>query len=87
MGMDRQITKTLARLIDNGADTEKKITALSIQDILSLPGITVAEIHVITELQDAIKKHKVISYISGGTDETKEEIKETNYGGTENDEY
>ena len=83
MGMDRQITKTLARLIDNGADTEKKISALTIQDILSLPGITVAEIHVITELQDAIKKHRVVSLLSGG----KDEIKETNYGGTENGEY
>ena len=61
--------KTLNKLIDNGINTEKKITALDLQKILAVPGITVPEIHIITELQNAIKGRKVITYLSDGTDE------------------
>jgi hypothetical protein len=61
--------KTLNKLIDNHLDTEKKITAMDLTQILAVPGITVPEIHIITELQSAIKARKVIAYLSEGTDE------------------
>jgi hypothetical protein len=85
--MDKQKLRTLTRLVDNGADTERKITGLTIQEILSLPGITVAEIHLITDLQDAIRRHKVVSFLSNGIDETKVKDSEPINGGNENDEY
>lgn len=84
MAIDRQKQRTLLRLTNFGADTEKKITALSVTDILSIPGVTVTEIHTITELQDAIKGHRVIRYLSGGTDvKPKEAIKEEDDHGQE----
>ncbi len=73
MGMDKQTVRTLNRQIDMKVDTEKKLTALTIQDILSMQGVTVSEIHIITELQDAVKKHKVISYLGQGTDDLSKE--------------
>lgn len=69
MPVEKTKLKTLNKLIDNGINTEKKITALDLQKILAVPGITVPEIHIITELQNAIKGRKVITYLSDGTDE------------------
>lgn len=69
MPVEKTKLKTLNKLIDNGINTEKKITALNLQKILAVPGITVPEIHIITELQNAIKGRKVITYLSDGKDE------------------
>lgn len=69
MPVEKTKLKTLNKLIDNGINTEKKITALDLQKILAVPGITVPEIHIITELQNAIKGRKVITYLSDGIDE------------------
>lgn len=69
MPVEKTKLKTLNKLIDNGINTEKKITALDLQKILAVPGITVPEIHIITELQNAIKGRKVITYLSDGKDE------------------
>lgn len=69
MPVEKTKLKTLNKLIDNGINTEKKITALDLQKILAVPGITVPEIHIITELQNAIKGRKVITHLSDGTDE------------------
>ena len=69
MPVEKTKLKTLNKLIDNGINTEKKITALDLQKILAVPGITVPEIHIITELQNAIKGRKVITYLSDGSDE------------------
>ena len=88
MGMDKQTVRTLNRLIDMKVDTEKKLTALTIQDILSMQGVTVSEIHIITELQDAVKKHKVISYLGHGTDDLpREKEKEDESYGQEGEDY
>lgn len=69
MPVEKTKLRTLNKLIDNGINTEKKITALDLPKILAVPGITVPEIHIITELQNAIKGRKVITYLSDGTDE------------------
>lgn len=69
MPVEKTKLKTLNKLIDNGINTEKKITGLDLQKILAVPGITVPEIHIITELQNAIKGRKVIAYLSDGKDE------------------
>ena len=68
MPMEKNRLKTLNKLIDNGFDTEKKITGLDLQGMLAIPGITVPEIQIITQLQDAIKTRKVIEYLSNAKD-------------------
>lgn len=73
MPMEKQKLNTLNKLIDSGANTEKKITAMGIQEIIAVPKITVPEIHIITELQNAIKSKSVIAYLSSGNDEIEDE--------------
>ena len=65
MPIEKQKLNTLNKLIDHGADTEKKITAMGIQEIIAVSKITVPEIHIITELQDAIKARATIAYLAG----------------------
>ena len=50
-------------------------------EMLALPGVNVADLCIISELQKSIKANKVISYLSGKK-EVKEETKGTDYGGT-----
>ena len=69
MPMEKTKAKTLDKLIDSGYDTEKKITAMDLQNILAVPKITVPEITIITEFQSAIKSRSVIAYLSEGIDE------------------
>lgn len=69
MPMEKTKAKTLDKLIDSGYDTEKKITGMDLQSILSVPKITVPEITIITEFQSAIKSRSVIAYLGEGVDE------------------
>lgn len=39
---------------------------MTMDDILSLPGITVAEIGMINEIQKAVKAGKFITFLGGG---------------------
>ncbi len=64
MPIEKTKLNTLNKLIDHGINTEKKITALGLQEILTVPKITVPEIHIITELQDAIKSKAIIAYLA-----------------------
>lgn len=70
--MERDVIKTLNKLFAAGATSEKEVSALTVQDMLGLPGITVTEMKIITQLQEAIRKKAVIRYLSGA-DEEKEE--------------
>lgn len=73
MPIEKQKLNTLNKLIDHGVNTEKKITAMGIQEIIAVPKITVPEIHIITELQDAIKKRSTIAYLAAAEDEDEKE--------------
>ena len=73
--MERDVIKTLNKLFAAGATSEKEVSALTVQDMLGLPGITVTEMKIITQLQEAIRKKAVIRYLSGA-DEEKEESNE-----------
>lgn len=78
MPIEKQKLNTLNKLIDHGVNTEKKITAMGIQEIIAVPKITVPEIHIITELQDAIKTRSTIAYLAAAEDEDeKEKLDET----------
>ena len=63
--INNKAVKTIAKLMEEGFATEKEIQAMTIDDILLLPGISVGEIGMINELQKAIKANKVISYLGG----------------------
>lgn len=70
--MERDVIRTLNKLFAAGATSEKEVSALTVQDMLGLPGITVTEMKIITQLQEAIRKKAVIRYLSGA-DEGKED--------------
>ena len=63
-------------------DASASMSAAQIEDeMLALPGVNVADLCIISELQKSIKANKVISYLSKKT-EAREETKGADYGGT-----
>ena len=54
---------------------------MAMDEMLVLPGVNVADLCIISELQKSIKANKVISYLSEKT-EAREETKGADYGGT-----
>ena len=81
MGKNQKAIKVLQRLFDAGYGTEKEIVNMTMDEMLVLPGVNVADLCIISELQKSIKANKVISYLSGKK-EVKEETKGADYGGT-----
>ena len=77
MGKNQKAIKVLQRLFDAGYGTVN----MAMDEMLALPGVNVADLCIISELQKSIKANKVISYLSGKT-EVKEETKGADYGGT-----
>ena len=53
----------------SGFTDEKAICAMTMDDILSMQSITVADIALINDLQKRIKANKVISFLGGAADE------------------
>ncbi|NLD19984.1 MAG: hypothetical protein GX663_07025 [Clostridiales bacterium] len=78
MGMEKQRMKVLNKLIDHGVDAEKKITDLSITEILSMDDISKQEMIILAELQNAIRKHKVIEFLSDVKSDADEREDEAN---------
>lgn len=64
--MNNKAVRSLSKLMEAGFEDEKAIMAMTMDDILSLPGITVAEIGTINSLQKAVKAGKVITFLGGG---------------------
>ena len=81
MGKNQKAVKILQRLFDAGYGTEKEIVNMTMDEMLALSGVNVADLCIISELQKSIKTNKVISYLSGKT-ETREKTKGADYGGT-----
>ena len=75
MGKNQKAIKVLQRLFDAGYGTEKEIVNMAMDEMLALPGVNVADLCIISELQKSIKANKVISYLSG-----KKEVKEETKG-------
>ena len=59
---------TLDALFQAGFKSEKAITDMTIEQILGIDGLEVSEMRLISELQKAVKNHKVVSFLSGGDD-------------------
>ena len=54
---------------------------MTMDEMLALPGVNVANLFIISEFQKSIKANKVISYLSKKT-EAREETKGADYDGT-----
>lgn len=68
MAVNQKAVRVLNKIFEAGFTDEKAIAAMTMDDILSMQGITVADITLINELQKGIKGNKVISFLGGGTE-------------------
>lgn len=66
MAVNPKAIKVLNKILEAGFTDEKAIAAMTIDDILNMQGVTVADIGIINELQKSIKANKVISFLGGG---------------------
>lgn len=69
MAVNQKAVKVLNKVLEAGFTDEKAISAMTVDDILSVQGITVADIALINDLQKSIKANKVISFLGGAADE------------------
>ena len=68
MAVNQKAVKVLNKIFEAGCTEEKSSAAMTMDDILSMQGITVAEIGIINDLQKSIKANKVITFLSGGAE-------------------
>ena len=66
MAVNQKTVRLLNKGFEAGFFTEKEIVAMTMDDILAMQGITVAEISMINGLQKAVRANKVITFLSGG---------------------
>ena len=69
MAVNQKAVKVLNKVLEAGFTDEKAISTMTMDDILSIQGITVADIALINDLQKSIKANKVISFLGGAADE------------------
>lgn len=69
MAVNQKAVKVLNKVLEAGFTDEKAISAMTMDDILSMQGITVVDIALINDLQKSIKANKVISFLGGAADE------------------
>lgn len=65
MALNQKAIKVLDKVFEAGFTDEKSIAAMTMDDILAIQGITIADIGIINELQKSIKANKVISFFGG----------------------
>ena len=66
MVVNQKAVKVINKIFEAGITEEKDISAMTLDEILEIRGITVAEIGIINDLQKAIKANKVITFLGGG---------------------
>lgn len=81
MAVNPKVIRVLNKLQEVGFSTEKEILAMTMDDILGIPGITIADITIINTLQKQVKANRVLSYLLGSTDEKNNEDKSSKGGG------
>ena len=64
MAVNQKAVKVLNKILEAGFTDEKAIAAMTMDDILSMQGITVVDISLINDLQKSIKANKVISFLA-----------------------
>lgn len=68
MAVNQKAVKVLNKIFEAGFTEEKAIASMTMDDILSMQGITVTEIGIINDLQKSIKANKVITFLGGGAE-------------------
>ena len=72
--VNKTSVRVATRLIEMGITTEKAVTSLELKDALAIPGITVADLTAICNLQTAIKTRKLFDFfVEADKNEKKEE--------------
>ena len=66
MVVNQKVVKVINKIFEAGITEEKDISAMTLDEILEIQGITIAEIGMINDLQKAIKANKVITFLGGG---------------------
>ena len=66
MVVNQKAVKVINKIFEAGITEEKDISAMTLDEILEIQGITVAEIGMINDLQKAIKAKKVSTFLGGG---------------------
>ena len=66
MVVNQKAVKVINKIFEAGITEEKEISAMTLDEILEIQGITVTEIGMINDLQKAIKANKVITFLGGG---------------------
>lgn len=61
----QQKTRVLNKLFEHGINTEKELQNLTLKNIVTIKGITVSEMNIISELQESAKAGKLFSYLGG----------------------
>ena len=69
MAVNQKAVKVLNKVLEAGFTDEKAISAMTMDDILSMQSITVTDIALINDLQKSIKANRVISFLGGAADE------------------
>ena len=69
MAVNQKAVKVLNKVLEAGFTDEKAISAMTMDDILSMQSITVADIALINDLRKSIKANRVISFLGGAADE------------------
>lgn len=68
-----QITKTLEKLFEAGFNTDKKILALKLEDLIKIPNLQNNETMIIIEFKNAVRNRKIIEFLSGYKEKGKDE--------------
>lgn len=68
-----QITKTLEKLFEAGFNTDKKILALKLEDLMKIPNLQNNETMIIIEFKNAVKNKKIIEFLSGYKEKGKDD--------------
>lgn len=66
--INHKVVRSLSKIMEAGFDNEKAILAMTMDDILALPNISVAEIGMINQIQKAVKANKILALLGGGED-------------------
>lgn len=66
MVVNQKAVKVINKIFEAGITEEKEIAAMTLDEILEIQGITVAEIGMINDLQKAVNANKVITFLGGG---------------------
>ena len=75
MEVDKRKESILTKLAKYGADTEKKVMAIDKVEVIDFclsSGLKLEDVHTVYEIQEAMKRNRIYSYLTGGVDKKEE---------------